>query len=256
MEKQSTVSQQNDDRNKQEDSCLDHFAVRMGIKHFVGDVGGEVEEDGDEDAPAGFVIEPVHQEDEDKKAQSKIECIDSPFGDEVALVVALDGGQREVPYCPVEGEDHGSPEEAEASPEGIGAVGVPGQLFDDWGKEENQPGGEERRGKRRMSPDDKLIQFVSEQQGEELGDHEAQGDQEEGGEEVDTGKTAKAEERPHRSARSTGSRKYPAATSTGAISPASPRNPSRVRSAGVGADRWLRYPALSQSTHGIRRERM
>ena len=67
-----------------------------------------------------------------------------------------------MPCRPEDGEDDGGGEEVEAAQQGVGAVAVPGEFFDQRGEGEEEPRREERAGEARRAADDELVSAVAE----------------------------------------------------------------------------------------------
>ena len=134
----------------------------MRGEDFVGDVGDGVEEYGNPHVAPGFRVNPVHDEDEHEDADEEVHAVLPAFGDEVRLVVALDGGEWQMPRAPEQRKDDGGGKEVEAAQQGVGAVGVPGEFFDQRGKEEQEPRRKERAAEAGRAANHELVGAVAE----------------------------------------------------------------------------------------------
>ena len=66
----------------------------------------------------------------------------NPTGiEQVAMVIVVDERQWHVPYTPEQCEDHGGLKQVESIAQTVGAVAMPGQLFDNWCGYQQKPDG-------------------------------------------------------------------------------------------------------------------
>ena len=172
----------NEDEDKE--AGLDNFAVRMGRKDFVTEIGTEVKDDGNPDVARVFEIKPIHDEDEADHARHEVDAVLPAFSDEVRLVVTFDAGKREVPEKPIGEEDEVGSEEAEAGEQHVGTVAVPGKFFEQGREGKQQPRREEGTGEAGVTGDAELLGAVTEGKRDKLGEDKGDGADKHGGEQV------------------------------------------------------------------------
>ena len=134
--------------------------------------------------PLGLVVEPVHEDHKRENAHQEIDTVNPAGCHQIALVIILDKRKRDVPDAPVKGENQGRFKQAEFAAQAIGAVGVPAQLFEKRGHDEQKPDGENTGGEGVMSGDRKLRGTVPKQQRNGLGKQDAPEHQKSGQEQV------------------------------------------------------------------------